>query len=69
MLVRSPEVNTQKTKYIFISHHQNVGKNHNTQTATKSFENVAKFKCMGIALTNQNYIPEEINSKFILENA
>jgi len=33
-------VNTEKTRYIVISHHQNTGQNHNILTTHKSFENV-----------------------------
>jgi hypothetical protein len=41
------EVNTEKTKHIF-SHQQIVGQNHNIKTANRFFENVAKFKYLGI---------------------
>jgi len=35
------EVNTEKTKYMVVSRHQNVGQNHNLLTDNGSFENVA----------------------------
>jgi hypothetical protein len=35
------EVNTEKTKYKFISRLQNAGQNHDIKTAKRSFENVA----------------------------
>jgi hypothetical protein len=35
------EVNAQKTKYMLLSRHQNVGKNCDIKTANRSFENVA----------------------------
>jgi hypothetical protein len=38
------EVNTEKTKYMVISHHQNAGQNHSSLIANISFENVAKFR-------------------------
>jgi hypothetical protein len=38
------EVNTEKTKYIVVSFHQNVRQNYNFLIDDKSFENVAKFK-------------------------
>jgi hypothetical protein len=34
------EVNTEKTKYMLLSRHQNVGQIHDIKIANKSFENV-----------------------------
>jgi hypothetical protein len=56
------EVNTEKIKYMVMSHHQNVLQDHNLPTANKSLENVAKLKYPGITITNQNYIHEETMS-------
>jgi hypothetical protein len=55
-----PEVNTEKTKYMLLSHHQNAGQNHDIKMANRSFENVAQFKYFGMIVTNQNLIQEEI---------
>jgi hypothetical protein len=38
------EVNTEETKYMVMSHHQNAGQNHNLLIANEPFENVTKFK-------------------------
>jgi hypothetical protein len=46
------EVNTQKIKHIVISSHQNVAQNQNLLIADKTFEDVAKFNCLGTSLTN-----------------
>jgi hypothetical protein len=40
----SLEVNTQKTKYVVMSCHQNAGQNHSILIANKSFEDVQEFK-------------------------
>jgi hypothetical protein len=40
------EVNAAKTKYIFKSCEQNTGQNPTVQIVEKSFENVAKLKCV-----------------------
>jgi hypothetical protein len=39
------EENTEKIKYMFVSHHQSVGQNHNLLIVNKSFENVAGTVC------------------------
>jgi hypothetical protein len=54
------EVNTEKTKYMIVSRHQNVGQNHNLLVANKPFESVEKFKYLGTTITNENYVHEEI---------
>jgi hypothetical protein len=38
------EVNTKKTKYMFLSHHQNAGQNHDIKIRNRCFENVADRK-------------------------
>jgi len=53
-------MNTERTKYMVMSRHQNTGENHNLTTANKSFENLAKVKYMG---TTSNCIHEEIKSR------
>jgi len=40
--VVDPELNTEKTKYICTSRHQNTEENHNVLIDNKSFENVTK---------------------------
>jgi hypothetical protein len=42
-----PEVNTEKTKYMLLSHHQNAGQNHDIETGNRCFENVAQFRYLG----------------------
>jgi hypothetical protein len=46
-----------------MSHHQNAGKNHNIETANRSFENAAKFSYLGTTVTHQNAINEEIKCR------
>jgi hypothetical protein len=38
------EVNTEKTKCMLLSRHQNAGQNHDIKIGNKSFENVPDFK-------------------------
>jgi hypothetical protein len=58
------EVNSEeKTKYIFMSRHQTAGQSNYIRVANKSFEKVAKFKCLEATLTDQNCIHEEIRSR------
>jgi hypothetical protein len=38
------EVNTQKTKYMLLSRHQDAGQNQDIKIADRCFENVAQFR-------------------------
>jgi hypothetical protein len=51
-----PEIDIQKTTYMLLSHHKNVGQNCDMKTANILFENVSQFKYLGDTLTNQNLI-------------
>jgi hypothetical protein len=63
------EVNTEKTKYMFVSHHQNAGQNHNIKIASRTFKNVSKFIYFRMTVTNQNLIQEEIKRRLNSVNA
>jgi hypothetical protein len=63
------EVNTEKTNYISLSHHQNAGQNHDIKIANRCFDNVAQFKYFGTTVTDQNLILEEIKRRVNSGNA
>jgi hypothetical protein len=48
------EVNTEKTKHMLLSRHQNAGQNHDIKIGKRSFEIVIQFKYSGATVTNQN---------------
>jgi signal peptidase I len=50
------EVNTDKTKYMFMSRDRNVGRGHGVKIDNRSIEKVEEFKYMGATLTHQNSI-------------
>jgi hypothetical protein len=54
------EINVEKTKYMLLYRHPNVGQNRDIKIANRSFENVSQFKYLGTTVTNQNLIQEEI---------
>jgi hypothetical protein len=54
---------------MLLSRHQNAGQNHDINIANRCFENVAQFRCLGAAITNQNLIQEEIKSRLNSGNA
>jgi hypothetical protein len=63
------EINVEKTKYMLLSRHQNVGQNREIKIANKSFENVTRFKYLGTTVTNQDLIQEEIKRRLNSGNA
>jgi hypothetical protein len=63
------KVNSEKTKYMFMSRHQTAGQSNYIRVANKSFQKVAKFKHLGSTLTDQNCIHEEIWSRLNSGNA
>jgi hypothetical protein len=63
------ESNTEKTKYMLLSHHQNAAQNHEIKTAKISSENEAQFKYLEKTVTNQNLIQEEIKRRWNSGNA
>jgi hypothetical protein len=60
------EINAEKTKYMVMSCHPDLGQNHNISIDNKLFENVARFKYLGIMLTNENDIHDETKSRLNL---
>jgi hypothetical protein len=54
------EVNTEKTQYMLLSHHENAGQNHVIKIGNRRFENVAHFRYLRTTITNKNLIQDEI---------
>jgi hypothetical protein len=57
------EINVENTKYMLLSHHQNVGQNRDIRTANRLFKNVSEFKYFWTTVRNQNLIQEEIKRR------
>jgi hypothetical protein len=55
------EINAEKTKYMIMSHRQNSGQNQNIRIVNELFENVKKFKCWGMTVT-------QIRMKFMMKS-
>jgi hypothetical protein len=60
--------NADETKYMIMSRLLNSGQNQNIRIANESFEKVAKFKYLGMTLTDQNDIHDEVKSRLNLWN-
>jgi hypothetical protein len=54
---------------MLLSHHQNTGQDHDIKTTNRSFGYVAQFKYLGMTVTNQNLIQEEIKRRMNFDNA
>jgi hypothetical protein len=53
------EINVEKTKYMLLSCHQNVGQKQDIKIANRSFENVSQFKYLGT--TNKSKFDSFVN--------
>jgi hypothetical protein len=54
---------------MMMSYHLNSGQNQNVRIVNELFENLAKFTYLGMTLTNQNGIHDEIKSRLNSGNA
>jgi hypothetical protein len=63
------EITVEKTKYMLLSRHQNVGRNRDIKISNRSFENVSQFKYLRETVTNPNLIQEEIKRRLNSGNA
>jgi hypothetical protein len=54
---------------VIICRYANSGQNQNIRIANESCEKVEKFKYLGMTLTNQNNIHDEMKSRFSSGNA
>jgi hypothetical protein len=53
---------------MLLSRGQNSGQNHDIKIANSCFENVAQFRYLGMTVTNQNSMQEEIGKRLISGN-
>jgi hypothetical protein len=64
------KVNTEKKKYITVSHHHNAGQNDNINISNITFQKLANFKYLGITVKkNLNVIHEKMKNRLHLDNA
>jgi hypothetical protein len=63
------EVNVERTKYLLVYCDQNADQNRDIKIGKSSFEKTSQFMCLGMIVTNQNLIHEEIKRKLGSGNA
>jgi hypothetical protein len=63
------EVNPQETKCMLMSHYQKEVKKHSMKMARRFSEDVAKFRYLGTALTDQNCLHKEVKGRLNSRNA
>jgi hypothetical protein len=54
---------------MLVSRHQSAGRNHNLKINNTYFENMAKFKYLGMTVIHRNCMHEEIKSRLNSDNA
>jgi hypothetical protein len=57
------EIHVEKTKYMLLTRHQNVGRNRDIKIANRSFGNVPQFKYLETTVTSQHLIQKEIKMR------
>jgi hypothetical protein len=57
------EENVERTKFMLVSHHQNTGQSQDIRMANGMSEHVSEFIYLGTAVTSQNLIQEEIETR------
>jgi hypothetical protein len=62
------EVNTEKTKYMLVSRCQKAGQTQSIKIGNRSFESVAKFKCLGTTLTCYHSVQSLLSSRLLSRN-
>jgi hypothetical protein len=62
------EINADKSKYIFMSRHQNIARNH-IKLDNRSFETVEKLKYLDTTVKNQILVHKAISSRFTSGNS
>jgi hypothetical protein len=62
------DVNTEETKYMLLSRHQNAGQNHDIKIGNRCFENVTQFKYFGTTIP-KNFIQKELERRLNSGNA
>jgi hypothetical protein len=63
------EANTEKSKYMLLSYHQNAGNNPDINIVYRCFEYLEQFRYFGMTITNQNLIQEEYKRRLNSYNA
>jgi hypothetical protein len=63
------ETNTEKTKHMLLSHHQNAGQNRDIKRDNRCLESVTLFRYLGTAVINRNSIVGEIKRRLNSSNA
>jgi hypothetical protein len=54
---------------MLLCHHKNAGQKHDIKIANTCFENVAQIRYLGMTVTNQNLVQQQIKRRFYSGNA